>query len=112
MARRAPLVAPLDVDPIDHDDGIPGSETRREAATRLYRALDGILARPGRTQSIVTHGFALTFLVAAWIGMPIGAVGRVSFGGRSGSLTHLSEDDVYGNRAVVVLNDTAHLAGV
>ncbi|MCY0939906.1 hypothetical protein [Streptomyces antarcticus] len=59
----------------------------------------------------MTHGFALTFVVAAWIGMPIDSLGHVNFRVASGSITHLREDDFFHNRQLVRLGDTRHLEG-
>jgi len=94
---------------MDHWEGIPGAETRREAAERVYRALDRIMASPCPYQIVVTHGFALTFVVAAWIKMPLDAAGYIAVKSTSGGITHLFEDDVFSNCAIVTLNDTSHL---
>ncbi len=96
-------------DRMGHDEGVPGSETRGEVARRVYAAMDEILIRPCEHQIIVTHGFALTFVVASWIKMPIESVGHVSFRAPSGSVTTLHEDDFYHSRHVVSLGDTRHL---
>lgn len=88
---------------------VPGAESRFEFASRVYRALDAILAEPCQTQIVVTHGFALTFVISAWIGMPIDAVGYVNFAAAPGGITHLREDDYWKNRGVLQLNDTSHL---
>lgn len=93
---------------MDHRGGGDG-ETRREIAERVYRAVNAIVARPCETQIIVTHGFALTFVIAAWIGMPIDTLGHVSFPARSGSITQLQQDDYWRNRAIVRLAMTEHL---
>jgi probable phosphoglycerate mutase len=94
---------------MDHEYGIHGAESRREFATRIYRAMDGILGSECAHQIIVTHGFALTFVVAAWIEMPLDAAGYIAVKSTSGGITHLYEDDVYFNRGIVSLNDTSHL---
>jgi len=94
---------------LDHQFGIPGAETRREFASRIYRAMEQVEATPVEHQVIVTHGFALTFVVAAWIGMPLDAAGSMAMTATSGGITYLQEDDLFGNRAVVSLNDTSHL---
>lgn len=94
---------------LDHRGGVEDGETRREFADRLYRAMDRIVLRPQETRIIVTHGFALTFIVAAWIKMPINAVGHVSFPAESGSTTHLKQDDYWRNRGVLRLADVSHL---
>ncbi|MCQ8770485.1 histidine phosphatase family protein [Streptomyces telluris] len=96
-------------DRMGHDEGLPGAETRAVFARRVYAAVDDILRRPCAHQVIVTHGFALTFVVAAWIGMPFEALGRVAFPAAPGSITTLREDDFFHNRQVAGLGDTRHL---
>jgi probable phosphoglycerate mutase len=108
--RRCLIFPPRTGNRLDHRFGIPGAETRRELASRIYRAVDRIVASPATHQVIVTHGFALTFVVAAWIGMPLEAAGSVAVLAASGSITYLQEDDLFGNRAIVRLIDTTHLA--
>ncbi len=100
---------PVTGDRLAHHEGIAGSETRGQLGVRAYAALAEIRARPVQHQIVVTHGFTLTMLVAAWIGMPLRSTGRVSFGATSGGLTILEEDDHFHNRSVVRLDDTAHL---
>jgi len=95
-----------------HDEGIEGAETRAELAQRAYRAVEQIVARECRHQIIVTHGTALTFVICAWIRMPIEAAGYVSFRSTSGGVTVLREDDRYLYRTVESLNDTSHLRGL
>jgi probable phosphoglycerate mutase len=90
-----------------HQDGIDGGETRAELAQRVYRAVEAIVARPCAHQIIVTHGMALTFVVTAWIRMPLEAAGYVAFRSTSGGITVLREDDRFHDRAVESLNDTA-----
>ena len=92
-------------DRMGHDEGVQGAETKRVFAQRVYAAMDEILRRPREHQIIVTHGFALTFFVAAWIKMPIESAGYVSFRVRSGSITTLREDDYFHNRQVVSLGE-------
>ena len=94
---------------LDHSEGIEGAETRREFAVRVYAAVDRILAGPGAHHVVVTHGFALTFVVCAWIGMPLESAGHVNFRSTSGGITVLEEDDFFANRSVVRLDDVAHL---
>jgi probable phosphoglycerate mutase len=101
---------PKSGDRLDHWNGIPGAETTREFATRIYRAMDRPLARPCPHQIIVTHGGALTFVVAAWIKMPLAAGGFINVKSTSGGITHLFEDDRFFSRGIVTLNETAHLS--
>ncbi|MGW5344993.1 histidine phosphatase family protein [Streptomyces sp. HUAS TT3] len=100
---------PATGDRMGHDEGIEGAETRAAFAGRIYEAMEEILRRPYEHQVIVTHGFALTFVVAAWIGMPVESLGHVNLRAPSGSITHLREDDFFHNRQLVRLGDTRHL---
>lgn len=94
---------------LDHQGGIPDAETRRDVAKRVFRCVEMIINRPCETQIIVTHGFALTFVIAAWIKMPLDACGHVAFPAHPGSITHLQQDDDWRSRAVLTLADTSHL---
>ncbi len=94
---------------LHHNEGIPGAETRAQLAHRAYRALDQILARDSSHQVIVTHGTALTFLITAWLRVPLESAGYASFRSTSGGITTLREDDRYHYRTVESLNDTSHL---
>ena len=111
LDEHAVYVGP-DGDRLDHRDGIEGAETKREFATRIYRAMDRIVQSPCPTQIVVTHGYAVTFAIAAWIRMPLEAVGWVNFRSGAAGLSHLREDDRWFNRYLLSLNDRAHLAGV
>lgn len=94
---------------MEHDVGVPGAETTRTVARRVYTAMEEILLRPCAHQIVVTHGGTLTFVVAHWIGMPIESLGQVSFPVPSGSITTLCEDDYFHGRQLVSLGDTRHL---
>lgn len=97
---------------LDHDCGIEGAETRRQVAERVFPAISAIVARDCGTQIIVSHGFTLTMIVAAWLELPVEASGFLAFPARSGSITHLRQDDFWRNRAVMRLADTSHLDSV
>ncbi|MTE17763.1 histidine phosphatase family protein [Streptomyces sp. TRM43335] len=97
---------------LEHDEGVEGAETKAAWVRRVYAAMDEILRRPCEHQIIVTHGGSLTFVVAAWIGMPIESLGHVGFRAPSGSITTLREDDFFHNRQVADLGDTRHLDAV
>jgi probable phosphoglycerate mutase len=96
-------------DRMGHDVGVQGAETTRAFARRVYAAMNEVLRRPCEHQIIVTHGGALTFVVACWIGMPVESLGHVNFRASSGSITTLREDDYFHNRQVVSLGDNRHL---
>ncbi len=99
-------------DRMNHHEGIEGAETKHEFASRIYDAVSAILSSPCSHQVLVTHGFALTFVVAAWIHLPLESAGYASMRASSGGITVLEQDDFFHNRTVVSLNDTAHLAAV
>lgn len=94
---------------LDHHCGIEGAETRRDVADRVYPCVSAIVDRTCATQVIVTHGFTLGLVIAAWLKIPIDAAGFLSFPARSGSITHLRQDDFFRNRAVIKLADISHL---
>ncbi len=94
---------------MDHREGIPGAESKREFAERIYRAMDRILASSCSYQILVTHGFALTFVVAAWTRMPLDSAGYINVKSTSGGITHLFEDDAFYNRCIDSLNEISHL---
>jgi len=86
-----------------------GAETKRAFASRVYRAMDVIMLDPAPTKVIATHGYAMTFVIAAWIRMPIEAAGYINVRATSGGITLLEEDDPLQNRALIRVNDTSHL---
>ena len=105
------LIGAPEDDRLDHRS-IEGGETKREFVTRIYRAMDAILAEDSATQVIVTHGGTMTFVIAAWVGMPLEANTHIEFNSSSGGITYLHEDDQFKNRWVRFLNDTSHMTGV
>jgi probable phosphoglycerate mutase len=105
--RRIPL--PEYGDRLGHHDGPVGAETRMALIERLYPALDDILSRPATNQIVVSHGSASSYLIAAWIGMPMTSTDRVFFPLTSGSITTLLRNDTHHSHQVVSLNETQHL---
>lgn len=92
-----------------HDEGLVGAETRMDLARRAYAAMDRIQYSKPDHHVLVTHGGTATLLLAAWIGMPLEASGRVQFGVTSGGITHLCRDDRNYSHQIAVLNDVRHL---
>jgi probable phosphoglycerate mutase len=86
-----------------------GAESRRDLATRVYAAVDEILTSDQKDLVIVTHGFAATFVISCWIGLPIESADYVALSVFPASLSLLVEDDLFINRGVMRLNDTSHL---
>lgn len=96
---------------LDHQDGPQGAETLRTLVERLYPALDDVLRSPVDHQIIVSHGTASSYLIAAWIGMPLESTDRVFFRTAAGGITTLLRHDWHFSQQVVQLNDTQHLSG-
>ena len=87
-----------------------GAETRRDLALRTTSFIEELRAGGPRTVVVVTHGFAMTFLVAAWIGLPVESAGFVDFASRPAGITHLRWGPPFWNRTVGSLDDDSHLA--
>lgn len=103
--------APRAGDRMNHRS-VPDGESRREFAIRVYRAMARVIENPAPVHVLVTHGFTLTFLVAAWVEMPLDATGYINLRASTGGITHLRQDDIRFNRAVLNLNMVSHLAEV
>lgn len=96
-------------DRLNHDCGVAGAETRRAFGERVYSAVEHVLGEAGERTVLVTHGFALTFVVACWIGMPLDSAGHINVRSSSGGITELVEDDHFHNRQIARANDVSHL---
>ena len=94
---------------LEHDEGVPGAETKGACARRVYAAMEEILASDCAHQIVVTHGMAMGYVITSWIAMPLESLAYVSFRAPAGSITELRED-YFHNRQVVRLGDTGHLA--
>lgn len=81
-----------------------GSESRRDVGTRIQNILGKILNEPEENVIVITHGFALTFVIMAWLRVPVENMDYCGFESSPGGVTLLSEDDLYGNRAVIYIN--------
>lgn len=105
--RRIPL--PEYGDRLGHHDGPAGAETRLALVERLYPALEDIISSTVETQIVVSHGSASSYLISAWIGMPMLSTDRGFFPLKSGSITTLRRNDTHFSNQVVALNETGHL---
>lgn len=102
---------PVDGDRMGHRV-FDGAESKLELAERVTAALSDILTDTVENIVIVTHGFASTFLVMAWMMIPVECLGYVNLSSKPGCVTKLVEDDYFGNRGVVYLCKTDHLTEV
>jgi len=101
---------PATGDRLRHHDGVDGSEIRLDVATRVYASFERVLKHGAEHSVVVTHGGAATFVVAAWIGMPLESLGSVKFKVSPGSITTLRQTNVAADRQVSSLNDLRHLS--
>lgn len=86
---------------------IEGAESKREFVARIYASMSKLPM--DKDIVIVTHGYALTFIISHWIGLALEQTGFVNFATKPASITHLKEDDFFRNKAVKYLSDTSHL---
>ncbi|HDJ21992.1 MAG TPA: histidine phosphatase family protein [Candidatus Bathyarchaeota archaeon] len=100
---------PADGNRLDHRV-CEGSETRREIAYRVQGALERVLEKEVKNTVIVSHGFALTFIIMAWLKVPIENMDYCNFKADPGGITLLVEDDLFCNRGVQYVNRTEHLS--
>ena len=80
-----------------------GAENRRELAVRISEFMEEIM-KSEKNSVIITHGFAATFVIAAFQKIDISSVGYISYKLRPGSISILEEDDLFKNRMVSLLN--------
>jgi probable phosphoglycerate mutase len=99
---------PTDGNKLDHRV-YEGAESRRELAKRITDSLNEILLKDSLNTIIVTHGFASTFLIMAWMKIPIENMGYCNLPARPCCVSLLYEDDLFSNRAVAYLCSTNHL---
>jgi probable phosphoglycerate mutase len=67
-----------------------------------------ILLCPHENVVIVTHRFALTYIITAWLELP-GSWLATQFRIEAGSITTLVEDDFFHSRQAATPPDTNHL---
>ncbi|EEN87179.1 phosphoglycerate mutase family protein [Rhodococcus erythropolis SK121] len=94
---------------LDHHGPVAGAETRRDIASRVHEFMRELMDDLDHDHIVVTHGFAHTFVVSAWLQIPVEAAGFATFATTPGAITHLRHDDYWRNRTLAQLADTAHL---
>jgi len=99
---------PDDENRLDHQV-FEGAESRREVGMRVTRFLEDLCKTDHEQVLVITHGFALTFLIAAWLRVPVDNMDYCEFRATPGGVTHLSENKQFGNRVLVRLNDTSYV---
>ena len=80
-----------------------GAESRRDLASRVSDFVAEIMAQP-ENAIIVTHGFAGTFVIAAFQRIDIASMGYIDYKLAPGSISILECDNVFQNRSLKLLN--------
>jgi probable phosphoglycerate mutase len=101
--RKNITPTPADGNRLDHKT-FRNSESRRDVGTRIQSSVNKIVSRPDNNIIIVTHGFALTFVIMAWLRIPVESMDYCSFDARPGGVTLLHEDDFFESRFVMYFN--------
>jgi probable phosphoglycerate mutase len=103
-------VYPETVDWSQNIDEMPfaNSETKLDVWNRVSKFLDNILRSTNKNIIIVSHDGTLSILFAIWLGLDIKQLNRISFFGKTGGVSFLSEDD-HGNRIIHRLNDMSYI---
>jgi probable phosphoglycerate mutase len=92
-----------------HHEGVAGAETNAEFAERIYAVMAEIPSCTAEYIVIVTHEFALTYIITAWLELPWESAGYASFASKPGNITTLGEDAFSDNRQIATLADITHL---
>lgn len=80
-----------------------GAESRRDVAMRVSEFVLEMMSQPGDAV-IITHGFAGSFVIAAFQCIDISSMGYIDYKLNSGSLSILETDDLFQNRSIKLLN--------
>ena len=99
---------PEDGNRLDHRV-FEGGESRREVGERITRFVEEELADIEGSAIVITHGFALTFVIAAWLRISVEHMDYCEFRSSPGGVTHLTEDQYFRNRTLLKLNDSSYI---
>jgi probable phosphoglycerate mutase len=100
--------SPADGNRLDHCI-FPNAESRREAGQRACNFINQLINRSLENVIVITHGFFSTFLIMAWLKVPVENMGYCNFYLGSGGVTILNEDDFWSGRNVLELNRQYYL---
>ncbi len=94
---------PTDGNRLDHRI-FKNSESRRDVGKRIQDYFNRIISKSDENIIIVTHGFALTFIIMTWLKVPLENMDYCNFETAPGRVTYLYEDDLRGNRNIVYIS--------
>ena len=98
---RDHMVVLTDGNRLDHR-AFENAESRRDVGRRMMLFLGMLMETPFQDTIVITHGFAQSFLIMAWMKIPVENMDYGDFSRTApGSLSLLHEDDVWKNRHVV-----------
>ncbi len=98
----------IDGNQLDHQI-FKNSESRRDVGTRIQSSLNQIISKPANYIIIITHGFALTFVIMTWLKVPVENMDYCHFQPHPGGVTLLQEDDFVGGRTVTFVSKLDYL---
>jgi len=99
---------PADGNILDHKI-VRNAESRRDVGTRIQSSVNKIVNKPDDNIIIVTHGFTLTFVIMAWLRIPVENMDYCRFNAGPGGVTLLHEDDLFQSRFVMYINKQDYL---
>jgi len=92
---------------IDYQE-FEGGETFRELYNRVSNCMENILNLEDKNKIIVTHGVALSYIIAWWLKFEPEMLNKAYFKASPGSISIL-EDNIFNQNALRLFNDTSHL---
>ncbi len=101
---------PADDKRLDHRN-FKSAESRREVGQRATDFIDRLIKKSFENAILVTHGGISTFLILAWLKVPVENMDYAFFQTSSGGVDHLMIDDFWKSRYLVYFNRLDFLNG-
>jgi len=101
---------PADGNRLDHRN-FKGAESRREVGQRAINFIFRLCKKPFENAILITHGGISTFLIMAWLQVPVENMDYAFFQTSSGGVDLLREDDFWKSRFLVYFNRLDFLNG-
>lgn len=97
------ILPPADGNILDHRN-FKNAESRREIGQRATEFINLLLKKPVENVLVITHGSISTFLIMAWLKVPVENMDYADFSTNSGGVDLLTEDDVWKSRNLAYFN--------
>lgn len=88
-----------------------GGETWRQFYIRVCKCMEKICGLDNGNLIIVTHGCALSYMIAWWMNFEIDMLGKAFFAAQPGSISVLEQNN-YNENVLSILNDRSHLTSL